>query len=508
MISFSVTPEGEQVTYVVGLTTYTPSNTKRTAINQTATFTAATSFPTGVSPVEYRWDFGDGIVAYGNPVNHVYKTIFPECQAVLRVTDSNGETHYSRKQIYLARLSPYETAVKAESSLQSYWRLAETSGVMVDEKGAAPGTVVGGTRGVDGLVTDDPNKAYEDNGNADHIDCGDHYGFGGTAQFTVELILETTTGPLGNATWVSKLEYAQNGWQVGSAGGGSLWVDRWQAHAVTELVGGASVPGERVHWAYTYDGTNDRIYKNGILRAGPTAGRAINAAGSAYSLIIAAAAPYTGPGAIIDEVAIYNTALPATTLLAHAQLAILPTLDTFSYDTLVSYGAEIRPKSDWSIASGALATSMGFNGILYRLDWPTLIDARVKCNRDYAPWNSGVVLRKSDGTGLSFGQPVGGSWVLNRFDSGGTFTTLDTQSGIGSGPNADDTYQLELQKVGNVVKRRAYNNSGVLLQEKTYTLTGTDATDLGAGVPVVGGVYANHSSSPGQFDWLEFGNPV
>lgn len=185
-----------------------------------------------------------------------------------------------------------------------------------------------------------------------------------------------------------------------------------------------------------------------------------------------------------------------------------PDRDDFSVDSLASYNAEIRPKSDWSIASGLCGTEEFGGGVLYRNDWSSKVDARVKCRKDYAPWNAGIVLRKSDGTGLSFGTPIGGSWVLNRFDSGGTFTPLFTQGGLGSGPNADNLYRLELQKLGNVVKMRGYNDSNTLLQEKTYTLTGADATNLGAGVSVVPGLWSNHASNPGHFDWLEWGDPI
>jgi hypothetical protein len=98
-VAFTTAPQGGQVTYVAGFQTFIPSDTNYTTINTAITFTATIN--PAIRPVEFRWDFGDGVIAFGNPVQHTYKFVFAECQAVLRVTDDQGERHYIRKQIYL-----------------------------------------------------------------------------------------------------------------------------------------------------------------------------------------------------------------------------------------------------------------------------------------------------------------------------------------------------------------------------------------------------------------------
>jgi hypothetical protein len=98
-VTFAAVPQGSQVTYVAGFQTYIPSGTNYTPINTVITYTATVN--PAIRPVEFRWDFGDGVIAFGNPVQHTYKFVFAECQAVLRVTDDQGQRHYIRKQIYL-----------------------------------------------------------------------------------------------------------------------------------------------------------------------------------------------------------------------------------------------------------------------------------------------------------------------------------------------------------------------------------------------------------------------
>jgi hypothetical protein len=104
-LSFAWTPEH---TY-----TYTAPNGQvitapSAAVNTMLTFTATTRISnqgndiTGnLTIIEYRWDFGDGVVGYGNPVGHTYKITNFQAQAALRVTDSKGRQWFTRAQLYL-----------------------------------------------------------------------------------------------------------------------------------------------------------------------------------------------------------------------------------------------------------------------------------------------------------------------------------------------------------------------------------------------------------------------
>lgn len=104
-VSFAWTPSG---TY-----TFTaPNGIVLTAPNASAgvplIFTATTTIDNqGVdisgplTIIEYRWDFGDGLIGYGNPVTHTYQLANFNAQTVLRVTDSQGRRWYDRAQMYL-----------------------------------------------------------------------------------------------------------------------------------------------------------------------------------------------------------------------------------------------------------------------------------------------------------------------------------------------------------------------------------------------------------------------
>lgn len=50
---------------------------------------------------EYRWDFGDGVIGYGNPVTHIYRVANFQTQASVRLTDSKGRRWFTRAQMYL-----------------------------------------------------------------------------------------------------------------------------------------------------------------------------------------------------------------------------------------------------------------------------------------------------------------------------------------------------------------------------------------------------------------------
>lgn len=104
-VSFAWTPSG---TYTYAA----PNGIIITAPNAEAgvplTFTAATTIDNqGVdisgplTIIEYRWDFGDGVIGYGTPVTHVYQMANFGAQTVLRVTDSQGRRWYCRAQMYL-----------------------------------------------------------------------------------------------------------------------------------------------------------------------------------------------------------------------------------------------------------------------------------------------------------------------------------------------------------------------------------------------------------------------
>jgi hypothetical protein len=81
-------------------TAYTTPN------NTLLTFTATASIPAGLTAVEYKWNFGDGTVGYGNSVSHTYTISSPQTMATLVVTDNLGRQSSIGRLLNLRQASP------------------------------------------------------------------------------------------------------------------------------------------------------------------------------------------------------------------------------------------------------------------------------------------------------------------------------------------------------------------------------------------------------------------
>jgi hypothetical protein len=200
----------------------------------------------------------------------------------------------------------YKSTVLSTPGLVSYWRLDETSGTTAnDQKGVNPGTYTGAyTLNQPGaLVNDsDPSVAfsggYVDVPNSASIQdlasvtleawvywtgSGEQVIFSkGTTQYQIEVYGGKLTGQVG-ATWIQDAQsFPQNSWQ---------------------------------YVALTYDGTTMTLYRNGTQVASQAVSRP---ASTTSDLFIGR---YAGGGVNwtgrIDEPAIYNTALAATTIQNH-----------------------------------------------------------------------------------------------------------------------------------------------------------------------------------------------
>lgn len=91
-VAFSITPQPVGAySYTVGGQSFpygsTPPSYQYSA-NTTLTFTANVVVAYGVTILEYFWNFGDGIEAYGSVVDHVYTATSPETRVTLCVTDN------------------------------------------------------------------------------------------------------------------------------------------------------------------------------------------------------------------------------------------------------------------------------------------------------------------------------------------------------------------------------------------------------------------------------------
>ena len=103
-VTFDFTPKGAAFTYTIGGTTYggATHGAYRVAVNTAITFTATTTFyDAGYSAVVYRWDFGDGVEATGNPAVHTFKFANPHTMVTLVVEDNDEKLWTTRRQLYV-----------------------------------------------------------------------------------------------------------------------------------------------------------------------------------------------------------------------------------------------------------------------------------------------------------------------------------------------------------------------------------------------------------------------
>lgn len=101
-IRLDFSPHKEAYIYTLGEVTVEPANTFYAHINETVTFTATVEFHvTDRWAVGYRWEFGDGGVAYTNPATHKYSQPNTTLQASFTVIDNKGQEWRAHKAMYL-----------------------------------------------------------------------------------------------------------------------------------------------------------------------------------------------------------------------------------------------------------------------------------------------------------------------------------------------------------------------------------------------------------------------
>lgn len=208
----------------------------------------------------------------------------------------------------------------------AYWRLGEASGTTAaDEKGSYSGTYVNGFTSVAGAVAG--NAAAKLNGSSQYINCGNGTGLSfGIGAFSVESWINAVA--LGDgSSWLHK----NNGsalaqWWIRPEVSGGNWRVRFlvaSAGAGIETIAATSYgvisTGSWYHIAGTYDGGssgNIKIYVNGSVSATTAYAVSRNPNNSA-NVEVGRFDSSTYFNGEVDEVAIYNTALSATRILAH-----------------------------------------------------------------------------------------------------------------------------------------------------------------------------------------------
>ncbi len=213
----------------------------------------------------------------------------------------------------------YSTEVLADSPV-AYWRLAEASGTSAaDSAGTITGTYVNApTLGAASLVASDTaNKAVSFDGVNDHVTApSGAVGLNPTAALTIEAWVKPTTISAGDHQIVRKTGQ----YFLQRAAGAVSLVVYVAGVAKVLTVTPALVAGTAYHVVATYDGTNQKIYLDGVQVGTRAQTGALSTTANTLYIGSATATTEFWDGTL-DEVAIYSTALSAARALAHYEAA-------------------------------------------------------------------------------------------------------------------------------------------------------------------------------------------
>jgi hypothetical protein len=256
---------------------------------------------------------------------HAYKV-----QLTLQDNQSAMGKSFSQTLTWEARNTTAYSQVVMSDGPVGYWKLDEAAGTSAsDSAGANPGTYVNGTLvGQSSGVKDGGYAAVFDASN-DYINVGDVFGFAGNLPFSVELWFQRNTANEGiNRQLASKEHFVgsldRSGWVLYISADSDVTPERFtfqrREGAASYRTARSSTtidPGVWYHAVVTYDGTNMRVYLNGVLEHNVSAPNPLPA--HAQPLRFGSRAPALGSlyGGGLDEVAIYDRALTAAQALAH-----------------------------------------------------------------------------------------------------------------------------------------------------------------------------------------------
>ena len=236
--------------------------------------------------------------------------------AAFTETTSNEGNSFAAASSFAA--CDYPGTVQATSGLVSYWRLGETSGTTAaDGKGSNTGTYTNGvTLGSTGAIAGDTNKSATFDGVNDFVNVPDSLSLKPATQISVEAWVKPNAGVPTYASVATKttLNTWSDGYGMYAWSGG---IDFWVNDDANDVFTAAIPTTTWSHVVGTYNGSTVRIYLNGVL-----------AQSFSYSAVLVHAVTplkigdasgtgnYHWPGGL-DDVAVYNTALSATTIQNH-----------------------------------------------------------------------------------------------------------------------------------------------------------------------------------------------
>ena len=218
--------------------------------------------------------------------------------------------------------SLYAAAVEEDAPL-AYYRFDDTDSVAHDEMGSHDGTYMGGAvAGAAGAIVGDPSTCATFDGQTGLVDLGDAFDFAPLSPFTIEAWARADVTPDYSALFEKTARTPRTGYTMLFYPDGRAGIERWVQDTKSQASGvDPTTLGEWHHTVatYSFDGQL-RFYLDGTLTAQIGApGELVDGSDAA---VIGAASTFgefffTGG---IDEVAIYDHALPIERVLAHYAL--------------------------------------------------------------------------------------------------------------------------------------------------------------------------------------------
>jgi hypothetical protein len=241
---------------------------------------------------------------------------------------------HQRAEVEFSGEDTYAAAVLADSP-QGYWRLGESSGIVLADSsgnGHDGSPQASPTLGAAGLIFNDSNKAANfDVGTLSRVSVPDHADFT-NATVTVECWVKLGTFPTGaTREWlVSKWVSPNQGWILEAVG-----TTGWRFFVQNGATAGSASTtflndNGTHHLVGRTDGTTVKIYVDGVERA--SGAFATTLADNAAPVEIGgwAGSSAFGAGATIDEVAVYNGALDPARITTHYNVGTFGSVATIA----------------------------------------------------------------------------------------------------------------------------------------------------------------------------------
>lgn len=216
-----------------------------------------------------------------------------------------------------------DTAILAEPSLQSLWKLDEASGTFADSKGSNTGT---GAGTLTYAQTGPLGNAVKSNGaTPTRINHGNIFPFSGTSAWSFLALINRGTDTDGRLA-AHYNESTGHGWLIACAGS-KLYAIRHNGTTGTDITGGTTLAANAWYLVHaTYDGSNLRIYVNGVSDATAVASTQSEASPTTFNFSLfgnslgdANTTAVYFFGGTMQRAAVFNAALSAATVAAQYQ---------------------------------------------------------------------------------------------------------------------------------------------------------------------------------------------